>query len=122
MPLVSDSSGSSSSPKQDSTAMSLHSMAAGEGKNKNTPHYHFIHSMILPSTIKLQRELKSRKFKVRNQLSIVCFDTTVFYKSWIGIEGEKREYQPVNPESCSHCSCICFDSITFIVLFGCDMM
>jgi len=30
-----------------------------------TPHYHFIHSMILPSTLKIQKELKGRKFKVR---------------------------------------------------------
>eukprot|EP00535_Pseudo-nitzschia_heimii_P012093 CAMPEP_0197196342 /NCGR_PEP_ID=MMETSP1423-20130617/32306_1 /TAXON_ID=476441 /ORGANISM="Pseudo-nitzschia heimii, Strain UNC1101" /LENGTH=2211 /DNA_ID=CAMNT_0042650137 /DNA_START=205 /DNA_END=6840 /DNA_ORIENTATION=+ len=40
--------------------------AAGSGgveKNRNTPHYHFIHSMLLPSTLKIQRELKSRKFK-----------------------------------------------------------
>jgi hypothetical protein len=36
----------------------------GEGGNK-TPHYHFIHSMILPSTVKIQKELKGRKFKVR---------------------------------------------------------
>jgi hypothetical protein len=53
----------------DSTITSLHSMAAsgnvGGEENKNTPHYHFIHSMILPSTMKIQRELKSRKFKVR---------------------------------------------------------
>lgn len=63
MSLFSDSSGS---PKHESAVTSLHSVAATDGKNKNTPHYHFIHSMILPSTMKLQRELKSRKFKVRN--------------------------------------------------------
>jgi hypothetical protein len=53
----------------DSAVMTLHSVPAeGAEKSKNTPHYHFIHSMILPSTIKLKRELKSRKFTVRECL------------------------------------------------------
>jgi len=33
--------------------------------NDNTVHYHFIHSMLLPSTVKIQKELRGRKFKVR---------------------------------------------------------
>lgn len=80
MSFISGSSSSNSNPaasasgskdKDDDSTItsSLHSMAAsgneGDEGKKNTPHYHFIHSMILPSTIKIQRELKSRKFKVR---------------------------------------------------------
>ena len=37
----------------------------GATTNQKSPHYHFIHSMILPSTVKIQKELKGRKFKVR---------------------------------------------------------
>lgn len=32
--------------------------------NDNTPHYHFLHSMLLPSTVKIQKELRGRRFKV----------------------------------------------------------
>ena len=42
----------------------------GEGGSNKTPHYHFIHSMILPSTVKIQKELKGRKFKVRFALCL----------------------------------------------------
>ena len=34
-------------------------------ENPNTPHYHFIHSTLIPLTGKLQKELRGRKFKVR---------------------------------------------------------
>jgi hypothetical protein len=36
-----------------------------ERNHEDTPHYHFIHSMLLPSTIKIQKELRGRRFKVR---------------------------------------------------------
>jgi hypothetical protein len=39
--------------------------AAASERNDNTPHYHFIHSMILPSTLKIQKELRGRRFRVR---------------------------------------------------------
>ena len=41
-----------------------------------TPHYHFLHSMILPATVKIQKELKGRKFKVRLfvRCQCVCMD------------------------------------------------
>ena len=38
----------------------------------NTPHYHFIHSMIVPSTIKIQKEMRGWKFKVR----LCCFSSS----------------------------------------------
>ena len=44
----------------------------GATTNQKSPHYHFIHSMILPSTVKIQKELKGRKFKVRYVLWCVC--------------------------------------------------
>lgn len=38
-------------------------------KSIDTPHYHFIHSMLLPSTKKLQKELRGRRFrKIRQKL------------------------------------------------------
>ena len=37
-----------------------------------TPHYHFLHSMILPATVKIQKELKGRKFKVRLIVRCQC--------------------------------------------------
>ena len=45
-----------------------------ETRSDNTPHYHFIHSMLLPSTVKIQKELKGRKFKVRRIDSDVDVD------------------------------------------------
>lgn len=36
-----------------------------EKSRDNTPHFHFIHSMIIPSTTKIQKEMRGRKFKVR---------------------------------------------------------
>jgi hypothetical protein len=38
-----------------------------EYKNAEGPHYHFIHSMLLPSTVKIQKELRGRRFKVRKR-------------------------------------------------------
>ena len=69
------------SRNDDSTLTSLRSTpAAGSdgGDNRNTPHYHFIHSMLLPSTIKIQRELKSRKFKVRVFYS--CIHASMYFR------------------------------------------
>jgi hypothetical protein len=39
-------------------------------KNTEGPHYHFIHSMLLPSTVKIQKELRGRRFKVRTNIPI----------------------------------------------------
>jgi len=38
--------------------------------NEDTPHYHFIHSMLLPSTVRIQKELRGRRFKVRGTLLV----------------------------------------------------
>ena len=60
-----------------SALASTPSSAGGDHDNggDNTPHYHFIHSMILPSTMKIQKEMRGWKFKVRlrcSSLSRVC--------------------------------------------------
>jgi hypothetical protein len=31
-------------------------------------HYHFIHSMIVPSTVKIQKELRGRRFRVSENM------------------------------------------------------
>ena len=49
------------------------STTTGATTNQKSPHYHFIHSMILPSTVKIQKELKGRKFKVRYVLCVCVF-------------------------------------------------
>ena len=50
-------------------------------EDPNTPHYHFIHSMLLPSTIKIQKELRGRRFKVRHQLWFI-FLTQLMMDEW----------------------------------------
>ena len=66
-------------------ATTLESSTTGATTNQKSPHYHFIHSMILPSTVKIQKELKGRKFKVRllcvfiHTASVFC----VFVASWV---------------------------------------
>lgn len=69
----------------ESVVTSLRSTPSDVGeKNKNTPHYHFIHSMILPSTMKLQKELnKSRKFKVRTAHSLWSCHSLKSWMVWI---------------------------------------
>lgn len=42
-----------------------------EVQHTNTPHYHFFHSMLIPSTVKLQKELRGRRFKeVQTKLQV----------------------------------------------------
>ena len=55
-------------------------------KSIDTPHYHFIHSMLLPSTIKLQKELRGRRYRViRLQLSEAIKEMEEFqYLMWPG--------------------------------------
>ena len=31
--------------------------------NESSPHYHFIHSTLMPTVVKIQKELRGRKFK-----------------------------------------------------------
>lgn len=52
--------------------------------NDNTPHYHFIHSMLLPSTIKIQKELRGRRFKeVQLKLAEAVMGMQTFqFQSW----------------------------------------
>ena len=41
-----------------------------EVQHTNTPHYHFFHSMLIPSTVKLQKELRGRRFKVSSTVPL----------------------------------------------------
>mmetsp|Transcript_59953 Transcript_59953/g.147342 ORF Transcript_59953/g.147342 Transcript_59953/m.147342 type:complete len:2142 (-) Transcript_59953:113-6538(-) len=54
-----------SSPVVSALASTPSSGGGGDHENDgdNTPHYHFIHSMILPSTTKIQKEMRGWKFK-----------------------------------------------------------
>jgi hypothetical protein len=54
------------SPASSSEANGGTAAAAAAAAADSSPHYHFIHSMILPSTVKIQKELRGRKFRVRN--------------------------------------------------------
>lgn len=36
----------------------------GDAEHDDSPHYQFIHTILLPNTIKIQKDLRGRKFKV----------------------------------------------------------
>jgi hypothetical protein len=68
------SSASSQGNNEPSTTTASSSLTSTE-RHDNTPHYHFIHSMILPSTAKIQKEMRGRKFRVR----CISFSCSVLY-------------------------------------------
>eukprot|EP00934_Nitzschia_sp_Nitz4_P000938 Nitzschia sp. Nitz4//scaffold97_size77645//35123//41576//NITZ4_005518-RA/size77645-processed-gene-0.93-mRNA-1//-1//CDS//3329560656//938//frame0 len=55
-----------------------------EASEDKSPHYHFLHSMILPSTVKIQKELRGRKFKeVQAKLGEAVMGLHTFqYEAW----------------------------------------
>ena len=88
MSFFSTASASSTKNAADAAAAAAESMATGgndEGQQRrdNTPHYHFIHSMILPSTIKIQKDLKGRKFKVRVAYRCVAYSLLYSFVAFV---------------------------------------
>ncbi|KAG7370181.1 RalF-like Dot/Icm system translocated protein [Nitzschia inconspicua] len=60
-----------------------------------SPHYHFIHSMLLPSTVKIQKELRGRRFReIQSKLS----EALILLQEYQHEEGPKNIEMPVMNE------------------------